>query len=441
MLSLSLHPTEAIHSLLKATTELRLELQQTAMENSASLINNCRRAADNIMAVKQLAIMGNVEQLQFHSDRLAEHIDYIEDMAKVVRHVIPSEQAQIRVKHAQVNLHVYGPQIAVAANTLVKVPDSNVALENFEMFCNFFKFLESEVVQVTQEARQYVGNQQCLKPPPLIMKQPPTPTQGPPPTYPSISQAMNLLETPRPNHSLGNFNKSVPNLQAEPMNNDFLMDPNKLTPAFPEYRRHSSPNVVRGQCAMPPYGKTSLRPEDIFDSYKNVENNEMIKRAKKMALQANDMYDFTRGYGKVKTTQDLFTLAEFFAEDTNVLYKVIRLFSYNVPLGEDKRCLMAIADNLPKHCHQLHMLIQTPIVGKAATFTKVDSIIRAARQIMLLIVKVVEICHTNAQKYNLDFTNVTLETRASSTTSTMDEQPFGSSSVSGGGLGGSSSPS
>ena len=60
-------------------------------------------------------------------------------------------------------------------------------------------------------------------------------------------------------------------------------------------------------------------------------------RAKKMAIQADDMFDFTRGQGRVKTTQDLFTLAEYFAEECNILYKVIRLYSYDVPTGEDKR--------------------------------------------------------------------------------------------------------
>ena len=56
-----------------------------------------------------------------------------------------------------------------------------------------------------------------------------------------------------------------------------------------------------------------------------------------MAIYAEDMFDFTRGQGRVKTTQDLFTLAEYFAEECNILYKVIRLYSYDVPTGEDKR--------------------------------------------------------------------------------------------------------
>ena len=148
-------------------------------------------------------------------------------------------------------------------------------------------------------------------------------------------------------------------------------------------------------------------PEVALNSYKDVDNNEIIKRAKRMASHAVDIFEFTRGFGKVKTTQDLFNSAEAFSEETNVIYKVIRIFSYDVPSGEDKRVLMAIADNIPKHCHQLQMLIQSKTVGRAATFSKVDSIVRETRAITNLVVRVVEICYGNAKKYNLDFSNVT----------------------------------
>ena len=40
--------------------------------------------------------------------------------------------------------------------------------------------------------------------------------------------------------------------------------------------------------------------------------------------------------------QDLFTLGEYLCEEVNCLYKMIRLFSYDVPTGEDKRALMAL---------------------------------------------------------------------------------------------------
>ena len=60
------------------------------------------------------------------------------------------------------------------------------------------------------------------------------------------------------------------------------------------------------------------------------ENNDIVKRARNMSSMALSMYQFTRGEGTLKTTQDLFTQAEYFAEEANRLYKVVRQFSYQV---------------------------------------------------------------------------------------------------------------
>lgn len=60
------------------------------------------------------------------------------------------------------------------------------------------------------------------------------------------------------------------------------------------------------------------------------ENNDIIKRAKNMSAMAFAMYQFTKGNGTLRTTQDLFTQAEYFAEEANRLYKVLRQFSYQV---------------------------------------------------------------------------------------------------------------
>lgn len=60
------------------------------------------------------------------------------------------------------------------------------------------------------------------------------------------------------------------------------------------------------------------------------ENNDIVKRAKNMSSMAFLMYQFTKGDGALRTTQDLFTQAEYFAEEANRLYKVVRQFSYQV---------------------------------------------------------------------------------------------------------------
>lgn len=58
--------------------------------------------------------------------------------------------------------------------------------------------------------------------------------------------------------------------------------------------------------------------------------NDIVKRAKNMTSMAYNMYLFTRGDGPLKTTHDLFTQAEFFAEEANKMYKTVREFSYEV---------------------------------------------------------------------------------------------------------------
>jgi len=64
--------------------------------------------------------------------------------------------------------------------------------------------------------------------------------------------------------------------------------------------------------------------EDLSD------DNDILKRAKNMSAMAFLMYQFTKGNGSLRTTQDLFTQAEYFAEEANRLYKVLRHFSYQV---------------------------------------------------------------------------------------------------------------
>ena len=155
-------------------------------------------------------------------------------------------------------------------------------------------------------------------------------------------------------------------------------------------------------------GLTTAR--DILDNYKDAvgDDNDILKRARFMLSVASSMHGFTRSDGKIKTTQDFFTQAEIFTEECNRIYKLIRMFSYTVPTGEDKRVLMQIADHIPRHCGQLQLLIQLPGLGKESTFRKVDSILKENNQIMYLIAKVVQMCFSNAKTYNLDFRGITL---------------------------------
>jgi hypothetical protein len=56
---------------------------------------------------------------------------------------------------------------------------------------------------------------------------------------------------------------------------------------------------------------------------------------KAMSAMSYNMYLFTKGDGPLKTTHDLFTQAEFFAEQANKMHKTVREFAFEVVEKED----------------------------------------------------------------------------------------------------------
>lgn len=131
------------------------------------------------------------------------------------------------------------------------------------------------------------------------------------------------------------------------------------------------------------------------------ENNDIVKRAKNMSTMAFSMYQFTKGEGTLRTTQDLFTQAEYFAEEANRLYKVVRIFSYQVPAGDSKKELLDQLDVVPTYVQTLQFTVKDPTVGKAATFVKVDHVIRETKNLMNVINKVVTTCFDCANKVRI----------------------------------------
>ncbi|VDK65137.1 unnamed protein product, partial [Onchocerca ochengi] len=131
--------------------------------------------------------------------------------------------------------------------------------------------------------------------------------------------------------------------------------------------------------------------------------NDIVRRAKAMSSMAYNMYLFTRGEGPLKTTHDLFTQAEFFAEQANKMYKAVQEFSCEVPGSAEKNDLSTILEKIPIHCQQLQVLVKSPTVGKPATFSKVDSVIQETKDLMNEIAKLVTACFVCATKFTIEF--------------------------------------
>ena len=130
---------------------------------------------------------------------------------------------QVRAKHAQINLHIYGPQIGAAAISVCYDPRSLVAKDNLEAFCQMWQYLVDDVIQISKEVADQT-RPGLIPPPPRIMKQPPTPSSGTPPPYSPLVDPHSYgfqdgygHHPPPDGHngnSMGKFHKSVPDLNA-----------------------------------------------------------------------------------------------------------------------------------------------------------------------------------------------------------------------------------
>uniref|UniRef100_A0A915E636 Alpha-catulin n=1 Tax=Ditylenchus dipsaci TaxID=166011 RepID=A0A915E636_9BILA len=131
--------------------------------------------------------------------------------------------------------------------------------------------------------------------------------------------------------------------------------------------------------------------------------NDIVKRAKAMSAMSYNMYLFTKGDGPLKTTHDLFTQAEFFAEQANKMFKTVREFAFEVPGSAEKNDLQVILEKIPLYCQQLQVLVKSPTVGKSATFSKVDSVISETKSLMNEIAMLVTACFVCATKFEIEF--------------------------------------
>lgn len=118
---------------------------------------------------------------------------------------------------------------------------------------------------------------------------------------------------------------------------------------------------------------------------------------------AYSMYLFTRGEGLLKTTQDLFHQAEIFAEEGLRLHSSLHSFSNQLE-EDEKSSLLVEAERFPALCQQLQMTCRTPVHGKAATFTKVDTIIQETINMMTVLMKALSLCYKLLKKCKVDQT-------------------------------------
>ncbi|XP_049816325.1 alpha-catulin [Schistocerca nitens] len=367
----------AVCGAIRAARDMGHQLRQTTLEQAAELPAALRGAHDTVAAIRNAALAADADRLQDCSDRFTECLDHILEVCKLLRHIAVTDTLQVSAKYTEINLRIYGPQVITAAHTLSLHPTSKIAKENLEVFADMWQALASDVQTVSKEIVEQCQGRQSGK--------------------------QVYMSLPRPGKH-GTTSKPL-----KPVRLD-SEEQAKIAKTGLEMKLISS--------------EMDAETDKWQESGSALEeNNDIVKRAKNMSSMAFSMYQFTRGEGALKTTQDLFTQAEYFAEEANRLYKVVRQFSYQVPGGPHKKELLENLDKVPTYVQQLQFTVKNPTVGKAATFTKVDNVIQETKSLMDCISKVVTTCFVCATKYNLDFRG--LSSRGTSGSPFRDEDGTG----------------
>ncbi|XP_025405107.1 alpha-catulin isoform X1 [Sipha flava] len=365
----------AVNQCLDATKELRVQLIATCKEQSHDLPLIIRTGYDLVTFIQTTASDGDIDSLNKYGDQFVEVIDQIGEICKVLRHIATTEALQVSAKHAEVNLRVYAPQIVTAAQALAHYPCSKIIKENLEVFADMWQALTQDVSTVCKE---------------IMEKQ--------------LPEKQTYMSLPRPGKH-GTTTKPLKSVRLD------LSEQDQIAKAGLEMKLASSEveaEADRWGGAGEEDDATNEEGASV-DERGNVakahEDNDIVRRAKNMSGMALSMYEFTKGDGgsSLRTTQDLFTQAEYLAEEANRLYKLVRQFSYQVPMGANKKELLEQLDQVPTYVQQLQFTVKMPTVGKSATFSKVDSVINETKTLMNVISKVVTTCFVCATKYNLDF--------------------------------------
>jgi hypothetical protein len=72
-------------------------------------------------------------------------------VCKLLRHISPTDSLHVQAKYGEINLRIYGPQVAVSARTLCSNPTSKIAKENLEVFVDMWVALMDDVQALASE--------------------------------------------------------------------------------------------------------------------------------------------------------------------------------------------------------------------------------------------------------------------------------------------------
>jgi len=264
--------------------------------------------SDLVIRLKNAVLAGDHERQDELTEQFSEYAEHVQEVCRLLHHTSTTETLQISSKNTETSLQVYGSQLVSASHTLALHPNSKIAKENLEVFAEVWHSLVSDVAQLSREVSELLRG--C----------------------PLESSIYTSLPKARTSSSVTAQLKTPPSASSQSLSN---LNTNLNINAAQQTQSKTSKQLESEESVKSGHIKTSSDMDIEAEKWSqsataDTEDNDIARKAKSMSTMAISMYQFTRGEGELKTTQDLFTQAEFFADEANKLYKIVRHFTYQV---------------------------------------------------------------------------------------------------------------
>jgi hypothetical protein len=338
----------------------------TALNQSDELFK-LTEVTDLLTRIKSICLSSDHSRLQDGIESFNEHAEHLQEVCKVLNHVSPTDHLQSMTRSSENNLCLYWPQVVNACQSLCFHPSSKHALNNLEVLFDLWLSLYNEIhhlscavndlLNISPVATSAAG----VTPAGLL---PPARIQLPATIHPSSHNIPSSAHYPGI-HAPQAYQKRVTIREEDPAFSSSIPSITVGQQLIPGHHQQHYPLDLRGSPLIPPltpYIKPSLPHQQLEDPghygqpggqateegdeivggeeassggqvWPDAKDNDIVKRAKAMSSMAFSMYQFTQGEGELKTTQDLFTQAELFADEANMFYKLVRHFTYQVSLS------------------------------------------------------------------------------------------------------------
>ncbi|XP_076864848.1 alpha-catulin isoform X2 [Brachyhypopomus gauderio] len=322
-----------------SVSELRRELHNVAVGRASELLKIHSDHAI-LQALKTAGEDGNLEKVADLARTLTEQREQLVETCRLLCHISGTEPLEITCIHAEETFHVIGPQIISAAQTFALHPNSKIARENLDVFCESWESQLGDMAVLLKEINDVFEGRRGDK--------------------------RAYLSLPRP----GKHSANLKTVKATKLDAEELSTIAKLGLEL------------------------RLVTSDVDSELERWEdqNHDLARQCGSMARVVCSMALFTRGEGVLKTTLDLFHQAELLSEQGLQLCSLLQDFSTQL-LDEERVLMVSEMEKLAVSCQQLQACAKTPVQGKSATFQKVDSCIQHTKGIMTVVASLLPLWH------------------------------------------------